>query len=208
MKHNEKGFGAVESVLVLVIVVLIGIVGFMVYNNNKKTNDKETDNATTNSSAKQETSTTGDNITAPIAKITPFVNVIQSDSSVMQATPDKIAKTSDETNILTALHNSCSGDANYVTVNHAVFDGAPNYKQDGNYAVINASVCDKVAKTMDDIGGSGAEHYLHKDGSGAWIFDASSQMEPSCANVDGLGYPRSIISTCFDDSTKTDRVPR
>ena len=33
---NETGFGAVEGILVLVIMVLIGVVGFMVYNNHHK----------------------------------------------------------------------------------------------------------------------------------------------------------------------------
>ncbi len=37
LKNNNQGFSAVESVLVLAVVVLIGVVGFMVYNNHKKT---------------------------------------------------------------------------------------------------------------------------------------------------------------------------
>lgn len=37
LKDNQKGFGAVEAVLVLVIVILIGVVGYMVYRNHHKT---------------------------------------------------------------------------------------------------------------------------------------------------------------------------
>ena len=36
MKKNEKGFSAVEIILVLVVVGLIGVVGFMVYKNHNK----------------------------------------------------------------------------------------------------------------------------------------------------------------------------
>lgn len=35
LKNNQSGFGAVEGILVLVIVVLIGVVGYMVYHNHK-----------------------------------------------------------------------------------------------------------------------------------------------------------------------------
>ncbi|GEM_PF-3112623 len=37
MKKNQKGFGAVEAMLVLVIVVLVGVAGYMVYKNHHKT---------------------------------------------------------------------------------------------------------------------------------------------------------------------------
>lgn len=37
LQKNQDGFGAVEAVLVLVIVILIGVVGWMVYKNHHKT---------------------------------------------------------------------------------------------------------------------------------------------------------------------------
>jgi hypothetical protein len=52
-KKDEKGFSTVEVVLVLVIVVLIGIVGFMVYNRKDKTVPAPA--AATNSSASSQT---------------------------------------------------------------------------------------------------------------------------------------------------------
>ncbi len=184
LQKNESGFSAVEIVLVVVIVALIGVVGYMVYKNHYK-------------------STTTTSATAA----TPFVNVIQADDSVTQDTPSQIAKTTDEAYILTALHNSCTGGGTYVTVNFAVFDGNSNFKQDGNYAVINAGRCDVMAKTLNDLAGSGSENYLHKNSSGTWVFDTSSQMAyPDCTKVDGLGYPTSIISTCYDGLTS--RAPK
>lgn len=46
LKHNQSGFGAVELILVAVIVILLGVVGWMVYQNQNK---KDTKAASTNS---------------------------------------------------------------------------------------------------------------------------------------------------------------
>ncbi len=188
----------------MVVVILLGVVGWFVYKNHNKTTSNSTTATTT--TTKPATTTTPAKTTTPATQVSPFVNVIQDDSSVVQVTPDKIAKTTDEVNILTALHNTCTASSTYVTVNHVVFDGNPNFKQDGNYAEINASACTNIAKTIDDIGGSGSANYLHKNSSGTWVLDTSSQMAPSCAKVDGLGYPTSIISSCYDGSTP--RAPK
>ena len=37
LKNNQNGFSGVEGVIVLAVIVLIGVVGYMVYNNHKKT---------------------------------------------------------------------------------------------------------------------------------------------------------------------------
>ena len=37
LKTDEKGFGAVEAILIVIIIVLIGAVGYLVYKNNHKT---------------------------------------------------------------------------------------------------------------------------------------------------------------------------
>lgn len=58
MKTNQKGFSAVETVLVLVIVALIGVVGFMVYKDHHKTatlTAKSSASKSTKSSAKATT---------------------------------------------------------------------------------------------------------------------------------------------------------
>jgi hypothetical protein len=202
VRNNQSGFGALEIVVVLVIIGIIGVMGFMVYKNQNQANPaKSVATSTIKPATASHTKTA-----TPSAKTTPFVNVIQEDSSITQVTLDKIAKTADEASILTALHNACNGTDTYVTVNHVVFDGTPNFVQSGNYADINATACSPIAKTLDDLGGSGSANYLHKNSSGTWILDTSSQMTPSCAKIDGLGYPTSIISTCSDGSTA--RTPR
>ena len=54
LKKNQSGFGAVELVLVLVIVILLGVVGWFVYKNHNKT----TNSSTTTSSTPTTTSKT------------------------------------------------------------------------------------------------------------------------------------------------------
>lgn len=202
IKKSETGFSPVEVVLALVIVALIGVVGFMVYNNH---NNKPTTNTIAPTTTTKPATTKTDTPKSAIPT-TPFVNVIQDNSSITQETPEKIGKTADQIAILTALHNTCTGSNNYVTVDHAVFDGTLQFEQEGNYAAINATVCSPLAKARVDLGVSWSGNILHKNSSGTWILDSSSQMAPNCAKVDGLGYPSSILDICYDGSTA--RAPR
>ena len=205
LNNNEKGFGIIEGLLIVAVVVLLGYVGYMVYKNHNKTTTPTTTSTTTTPT---KTTTAPTKTTPTTTQESNYVNVIQSDSSVTQETPAQIAKTTDQANILKALHDSCSGQSTAnVTVNIVVFDGSPNFKQDGTHAVINAGVCDKVGKTIDDVGGGGADRYLHKNSSGTWIFDASSTgLAIDCTKVDGLGYPTTILSTCYDSTTSSNRA--
>jgi hypothetical protein len=185
---NQKGFAALESLLIIVVVAIIGFTGWYALHAKKAT-----DKSLTTASSSTPTSV-------------PFVNVIQADNSVTQETPEHAAKTSDQAAILTALHNKCTGSDNYVTINSAVFDGTTNFKQDGTHAVINASACSSIVKTIDDLEGSGANNFLHKTSSGSWTIDFAGQMGASCSEVDGLGYPATIIDSCLDGTTT--RAPK
>lgn len=202
MKKNQHGFGAVAGVFVLFLVIIIAGVGWHILKtkNNTATNMPITV-AKTAASPKPVATTASDN----------YVNTIQADGSVKQETPEQIAKTTDEANILKALHDSCSGQADRnVTVNVVVFDGNSNFKQDGTHAMINAGVCEKIGKTLDDVGGSGGDRYLHKNSLGTWIFDATSTgLSIDCKKIDGLGYTTSTVRpTCYDSTTSTDRAPK
>ena len=203
LSKNQKGFTAIEAVLIVVILVLIGVVGWLVYKNQHKTTAVKIATTSSNKPA----ATTHKSAVTPMV---PFINVIQSDNSVIQEVPNKIAKTGDEVDILTALHNTCTNkSAANITVNTIVFNGNSNFTQEGNYAVINAGLCDPPGSTIAAIGSNGADNYLHKNSSGSWIYDASSTGMPvSCSKVDGLDYPSLILSTCYDSSTSATRAPR
>lgn len=58
LQKDEKGFSAVELVLVLVIVALIGVIGWFVYKNHNKTTNNSSVSSTSNSSASTQPKTT------------------------------------------------------------------------------------------------------------------------------------------------------
>lgn len=53
MKHNQKGFGAVETLLIIVILGLLGGVGWYVYQSQNKHNQKDQPASTTNEYKKE-----------------------------------------------------------------------------------------------------------------------------------------------------------
>ena len=201
-KNSQAGNGILIVLLVVMLVAAIAAAGWLVY---KKQNDKkDADGYTSSNSSETPTDTdkkTGSSLstTSPTA----YVNVIQDDDSVTQKKPEEVAKTADQLAILKVLHATCTNKYTYLTVNRVVFDGAPNYIQDGNYAKINIGVCDDLIK--EPVGGSAA-HYLHKNSAGTWVLDLGTQMLADCKKVDGLGYPKSVIETCLDG--ETERAPK
>jgi len=58
MKNNENGFGAVEGLLVIVVVVLLGVVGYMVYKNHNKVTSNSSTTTSTITTAPAKTTTT------------------------------------------------------------------------------------------------------------------------------------------------------
>jgi|SRR3989344_6256642 len=58
LKNNESGFSAVEVILVIIIVALLGIVGWFVYKNQNKTTTPSTTANTTTSTPTETTTTT------------------------------------------------------------------------------------------------------------------------------------------------------
>ncbi len=69
LRNNEKGFGVVEGLLIVAVVVLLGVVGYMVYKNHHKTTTVSATKTTT-SSTKPATSSTSKS-TAPSTTTTP-----------------------------------------------------------------------------------------------------------------------------------------
>jgi hypothetical protein len=59
LRNNQKGFGAVEGVLIVAVVVLLGVVGYMVYKNHNKTpaNNSKNISANTPTTSKTPSST-------------------------------------------------------------------------------------------------------------------------------------------------------
>jgi Tfp pilus assembly protein PilE len=58
LKNNQKGFTAVEGLLIVLILVVIGAVGYMVYHNNHKTSNTASKTTTSASSSSNKSTTT------------------------------------------------------------------------------------------------------------------------------------------------------
>lgn len=58
---NQKGFGAVEAILILVIIILIGVIGWLVYKNHHKSTTTKNTATTSSSKPKSTTSSTSNN---------------------------------------------------------------------------------------------------------------------------------------------------
>jgi len=85
LKSDEQGFSAVEVILVLVIVVLIGAVGFLVYKNHNKT---------TKASVATTTTTTKPAATTPTKTTTPASTTTQpATGTVIKSADGKVAIT-------------------------------------------------------------------------------------------------------------------
>ncbi|HVC36235.1 MAG TPA: hypothetical protein VNE40_02210 [Candidatus Dormibacteraeota bacterium] len=68
LKNNQSGFSAVEIVLVLAVVVLIGVVGWLVYRNHHKINTT----AITTTTSAEPTTTTKSPTTTPVQPANPY----------------------------------------------------------------------------------------------------------------------------------------
>ena len=58
LHNNEKGFGAIEGLLIVAVVVLLGVVGYMVYKNHNKANTTPTTTTKITSTTPAKTTTT------------------------------------------------------------------------------------------------------------------------------------------------------
>lgn len=195
LKYNQSGIAHFVLVIAVVIIGVIGFAGWKVWDS--KNDDSSSSRDTKNNTSQENKTESSSNS----SELTDYVNVIQEDGSIIQVTPKKIAKTDDQAKILEVLHGMCKDTKNsYVVISSVVFDGNANFMQDGNYATINASRCYPIAFKLEDLGGSGSATYLHKDADGKWIFDTSSQMAVACEEVDGKGYPQTILASCGEDT--------
>jgi hypothetical protein len=226
LHKQQSGFGHIGILAIILSAVVIGAAGWFVYDHQHKDENKTPKTQKTISSFDEcvaagnptretypeQCSADGKLFTNQSQQVQQnpeekFVEVIQSDDTIQTVGPSEIAKTDDQKGVLIALHKSCTEPASFVLVNHVVFDGNGNYKQDGNYAYINSS-CASAATDLSEIDGSGSAHLLHKTANGTWNFDFATQMAPPCSKADGLGYPASIIPLCYESDGTTTRAPK
>ncbi len=201
-KLNQKGFGILEILLVILLVCLVGGIGYYVYSQALKNDTSNAPQSSVNTGYSNKQVAKGDKVSGNESA---YVNVIQADDSIKEVTPGQIAKTDDQKGVLEAIHKSlCKAPDTNVVINHVTFTDGTNYRQVGDYAYINAG-CIKPGTPRDSYG-SGSATYLHKTGN-TWAVDVHTQMGPICSDVDGKGYPSSLIKDCYDTDNSS-RAPK
>ncbi len=204
-RTHQSGFGSIGILIVLVVLLAIGGIGYTFIRQHKTTASQTPASSTAkNSPASNEAKPQAHN-----ADATPFVNVIQDDGSVRIVTAAAIAKTKDQKDILTDLHMSCKDPRmSNITLSSNLFEEDGRYKQSGKYARFSAQVCNPPIKTLQELEGSGRDILVRKAASGTWFLDSQGQMEaPGCALIDGKEYPVSLVPTCLL-SDGTQRQPK
>lgn len=155
LKNNESGIAHIAAIVVVVVFVAIGVVGWKVWDNQKSSDTKKNTAATTTGSAKKETS-----------------NSTSTDKA--DATP---AATTDE-QVIAAVKAYCNASIDPTTKKPLVLKvgtaGASQkqvlYSSDKNFAYVNA-----VCSTDGTTEGSGSAYYLKKI-DGSWVFIYRGQM--------------------------------
>ncbi len=204
-RTQQSGFGSIGILIVLVVLLALGGIGFTFIRQHKTTAGQTSVSTTAKTApASKEAKPQTHN-----ADATPFINVIQEDGSVKIVSPSAIAKTQDQIDILIDLHKSCKDPSmSNITLSFDLFEEVARFKQSGMYARFNAQVCDRPIKTIQELEGSGRDTLVRKTASGTWVIDSQGQMEaPGCALIDGKGYPMSLVPTCLL-SDGTQRQPK
>lgn len=189
-KNSERGFAAIEAVLIIIILAIIGFTGWYVWHS-KQNADKVLSTPTSNTTPNTETSSSE-----------AYVEVIQADGTIKTMVPTQIAKTAAQKGILEAIKKTCKAPDNFVIVNYQVFDPSQGITtQDGGYAHTNSS-CGGKATNVSELAGSGSAIFLHQiSGTTTWIVDDKTQQGVVCSAVDGKGYPATVVSQCLDNDT-------
>ncbi|HSH56142.1 MAG TPA: hypothetical protein VK983_04965 [Candidatus Limnocylindrales bacterium] len=194
----QNGFSIVSLSIVLAVLLAIGGISYIFVNRQAQTatNTSPATSHARDTPADLELEPKSETTTADAI---PFVNVIQEDGSVQIVLPAAIAKTQDQIDILTDLHEQCKdSEKSNITISSGLFEEDARFKQSGSYARFGAQVCNPPTKKVQDLEGSGHDLLVRKTASGTWVIDSQGQMEaPGCALIDGKGYPVSLVPTCL-----------
>lgn len=202
---NQKGFAAIEAILIIVIISILGGTGYFVYHANKKTSDTYR-SATQSSSSKK------------IKDTKPKNAVAYQDSEISAYSMSLIAKTSTQKAIASTLDEQCQKmiesrgikghDAIAITGVKDLFTNTQkplNFEHVSNFVKVNTGCYDKTQGGAPEPGG--ANYFLRLKAS-KWIFVTASQGQTDCKLWDGTGVPTKLVEVCSDEVTGTDRAPK
>jgi competence protein ComGC len=195
---NHKGFALVEGLLILIIVLLVGFIGYYVYNSQKEADNTQIEAVSNVQTTKSKT-----------AEAKPLIG--SGDSAIYDLS--ELATTSEQKQIVAAVKVKCVSDtqATDKTVKTTdvvvlgpkdTFTEPQAYAVSGDYARIAAACQTKPVQQEDGT----AVFVLHKSSS-KWALLYSGQMIPNCSQVDGKNISSKIVADCYDEKTLQDRAP-
>ncbi len=169
MKNNQRGFGAIEGILIVVIIGVIGGVGWFVYQSKNKTTqslDKSTQAQNEPQKTEKETEATQDN---PSTQQINFVKFSSVDPALQTAITASFKK--QQANCLPGTTSSeTTADKDGIITHY-----------DANSAAIVAVGCR-----------GGSSHLFGKEGN-TWVDSEATQMAFSCSNLRKYHVPASWI---------------
>ncbi len=196
-KLNQKGFGLIEGLLILIVVLLVGFIGYYVWNSQKEADDTANQAASSVQTEKQQTAP------KPVYK----------NADVTLYNLSDLATNGDQTQIVAAIKKKCVTDLQstdktiaaedvLVVGIETTFSDSASYAKSGEFARL-ATTC--LTKPIEPDS-SGSVYILQKK-SGNWTVILSGQMGPNCSEVDGKNIPSTIVDECYDEATSQNRAP-
>lgn len=183
MNKTQKGFAVLESLLILVIIAIIGGIGWYAVHTKHQT----------------------DKILSQADKISQTTPVNKTPSS----TPAAKSPSSDAELIATAIADKCL--ESYPNINKTNLEKIllDNFSGSDSTLVLHGNYA-RAGSTCDDTNngqGGGFGSWLMKENSN-WKVAFNGQQPPDCSSVDGQGWPSDILSQCYDKSINDYRAPK
>lgn len=179
-RDNKSGFSTIEGLLILVIVTIIGFVGWYVWHSNK-----EADTLTATTSASSTKQQAKPNHSEATQETKNSLGLTQSDKNAIVAT------------ILQDCQTNSPG-TSFTVVTEPNLDKADQTVVKGNFVVSNQYCYFDGLSESEQY--SGSNYLLQKTKSG-WVVLGKYQMAPACTSLDNKGIPSGLIE-CTDENNQ------
>jgi hypothetical protein len=198
LHKQQKGFSAIEALLITLVVAIVGGTGYYVWHANHNSDN------TYSSATKSATS-------SPEKKA--VAKPLYSSGEIALYNLADLANTSDEKGVVQAMKVKCdqlfAASPDPVPANKVVvvgikttFSDSSVYASSGGFARMSTR-CASTPVQPEDGGGL----FVFRKVGGTWQYLFGGQAGASCSDVDHLHVPSVIVNECYDDNTNQTREP-